>query len=188
VNDRTLWRRSIRRLLGCEKGYSLPEMLTVMVILGIVLGGLTAMFHAGVRAEVRANRELDAQQNARAALDKMRDELHCASAISTTVVGSAVETMTVTLPAGCPGADTTVTYTATNVSTSRYRLTRTGDSTGAANVADYLTSGAIFTYQAPVSGELRRLSVDIPVNLNYSDPATLWRLQDDIVLRNTTRP
>jgi prepilin-type N-terminal cleavage/methylation domain-containing protein len=175
-----------RRVVS-ERGYSLPEMLTVMVILGIVLGGLTAMFHAGVRAEVRANRELDAQQHARAALDKMRDELHCASAISTTAVGSPVETMTVTLPAGCPGADTSVVYTATNVATNRWRLTRTGNSSGASNVADHLTVGAIFTYQSATSGELRRLSVDIPVNVNPPDTGTLWRLRDDIVLRNTLR-
>jgi prepilin-type N-terminal cleavage/methylation domain-containing protein len=179
--------RRLARLLCGERGYSLPEMLTVMVILGIVLGGLTAMFHAGVRAEVRANRELDAQQNARAALDKMRDELHCASAISTSALGTAVDTMTVTLPAGCPGPDTSVTYTAANVSTNRYRLTRTGTSGSPVNVADYLTAGTIFTYQSAVTGQLRRLSVDIPVNVNPSDTGTLWRLQDDIVLRNTTR-
>jgi prepilin-type N-terminal cleavage/methylation domain-containing protein len=180
-------RRSVSRRVACEKGYSLPEMITVMVILGIVLGGLTAMFHAGVRAEVRANKELDAQQNARAALDKMRRELHCANAISASPEGTAVATLTVTLPAGCPGTDTTVTYTATNVSTNRYRLTRTGNSGTPSNVADYLTVGTIFTYQLPVSGELRRLSVDIPVNLDPSDTGTLWSLRDDIVLRNTTR-
>jgi prepilin-type N-terminal cleavage/methylation domain-containing protein len=178
---------SAKRRLACGYGYSLPEMLTVMVILGIVLGGLTAMFHAGVRAEVRANKELDAQQHARAALDKMRRELHCASAISASPEGTAVATMTVTLPAGCPGTDTTVVYATTNVSTDRYQLTRTGNSGTPSKVADYLTTGAIFTYQVVTSGELRRLSVDIPVNLDTSDPGTLWRLRDDIVLRNTTR-
>jgi prepilin-type N-terminal cleavage/methylation domain-containing protein len=179
--------RNAARRVACERGYTLTELITVMAILGIVLGALTTMFHAGVRAEIRANRELDAQQHARAALDKMRDELHCASAISTSADGTAVATMTVTLPAGCPGADTTVTYTASNVAANRHRLTRTGNSTGASNVADYLTTDAIFTYQAAQSGQLRRLSVDIPVNLNPSDTGTLWRLQDDIVLRNTTR-
>jgi type II secretory pathway pseudopilin PulG len=162
-------------------------MLTVMVILGIVLGGLTAMFHAGVRAEVRANRELDAQQNARAALDRMRRELHCASAIAASPEGVARANIVVTLPAGCPGSDTTVTYAATNVASQRYRLTRTGDVTPAMNVADYLTVGEIFTYQPSTTGQLRRLSVDIPVNTNPTDTSTLWRLQDDIVLRNTTR-
>jgi hypothetical protein len=55
------------------------------------------------------------------------------------------------------------------------------------NVADYLTVAEIFTYQPSTTGQLRRLSVDIPVNTNPADTSTLWRLQDDIVLRNTTR-
>jgi hypothetical protein len=29
--------------------------------------------------------------------------------------------------------------------------------------------------------------VDIPVNVDPADAGTLWRLQDDIVLRNTSR-
>ena len=53
-----------------------------MAILGIVLVGITTMFPSGVRAETRANREFQAQQNARLALDRIRRELHCASAIS----------------------------------------------------------------------------------------------------------
>ena len=73
--------RVARRLAG-EAGYTLTELITVMAILAIVLAGLTAMFHRGIRAEVRASRELEAQQNARLALDRMRRELHCASAIS----------------------------------------------------------------------------------------------------------
>ena len=70
------------RRLRRNGGYSLTELVTVMAILGIVLGGLATMFGAGVRAEMRASREFRAQQNARLALDRMRRELHCASAIS----------------------------------------------------------------------------------------------------------
>jgi prepilin-type N-terminal cleavage/methylation domain-containing protein len=174
-----------RLRLGGDSGHTLPELLTAMVILLVVLGGLTAMFTAGLRAEVRANRELQAQQNARAALDRMRHELHCADAV--TAGGGAVSTVTVSLPATCPSPDTTVTYATANVGTNRWELTRAGDSGTAVQIADYLTSGTIFTYQAPAVGSLGRLSVDIPVNLNPADAGTLWRLPDDIVLRNTTR-
>jgi hypothetical protein len=73
------------------------------------------------------------------------------------------------------------------VSANRYQLTRAGGAGSPVAVADYLTSNAIFAYTAPASGELGRLSVDIPVNLNPTDTSTEWRLQDDIVLRNTTR-
>jgi prepilin-type N-terminal cleavage/methylation domain-containing protein len=186
VTVQTSASHALRRRLVCDKGYTLVELLTVLVILGVVLAGLTAMFHAGMRAEMRANKELDAQQNARAALDRMRRELHCASEISAPN-GTAVATMTVTLPATCPGSDTTVTYATASVGTNRWELTRAGDSGTPVRVADYLTSGTPFTYYVPASGTLGRLEVDIPVNLDPADAGTLWRLQDDIVLRNTTR-
>jgi hypothetical protein len=97
-----------------------------------------------------------------------------------------VATVTVTLPAACPGSHTSVTYATSSVGTNRWTLTRTvGAST--TTVADYITSSTIFTYYAPASGTLGRLAVDIPVNVTPSDAGTLWRLQDDIVLRNTTR-
>jgi prepilin-type N-terminal cleavage/methylation domain-containing protein len=181
---RDAFRASLRRRLSGEAAYSLVEMITVMVILGIVLAGLTTMFHAGMTAEVRANRELDAQQNARAALDRMRRELHCANAISA-ANGVAVSSVTVTLPPACAGSDTTVTYATVAVAANRWKLTRTGATTS--TVADYLTSDTIFTYHVPASGTLGRLQVDIPVNVNPSDAGTLWRLRDDIVLRNTSR-
>ena len=102
-----------------EAGYSLVEMLTALSILTIVLGGLATMFHAGVRAELRANREVEAQQNARVALDLLRRELHCANAI--TASAGSVATIAVSLPTACTGTDTSVTYATTSVATSRWK-------------------------------------------------------------------
>lgn len=173
------------RHLEGEAGYTLTEMITALAILSIVLGGLAMMFHAGMRAEVRATRMVEAQQNARVALDRLRRELHCANAV--TASAGSVDTIAVTLPATCTGTDTSVTYVTASVAASRWKLTRTGDATGASDVADYLTSSTPFTYNAPASGTLGRLAVDIPINLNPTDTSTEWRLQDDIVLRNTSR-
>lgn len=178
--------RALRpRHLRSEAGYTLTEMITALAILTIVLGGLATMFHAGVRAELRANREVEAQQNARVALDRLRSELHCANAI--TASAGAVASVAVTLPIACTGADTSVTYATASVATSRWKLTRTGNSTGATDVADFLTTSTPFTYNAPASGTLGWLAVDLPINLNPTDSSTQWRLQDDIVLRNTSR-
>jgi MSHA pilin protein MshA len=171
---------------GGQAGYTLVELVTVMAILGLVLAGLTTMFQAGIRAEVRASREFQAQQNARRALDRLRRELHCANAISAPD-GAAVDTVTVTLPATCPGPDTTVTYATQSVVSGRWQLVRTGDAGSPVAVADYLTTSAPFTYYVPATGTLGRLRVDLPVNLNPADTGTEWRLQDDIVLRNTIR-
>ena len=160
----------LRRRLSQEAGYTLIEGLTVLAILGIVLAGLTVMFQAGIQSELRASRELQAQQNARAALDR-----------------TPVSSVTVTLPAACPGAATSVVYSTASVAANRYELRRAADAGTPVRVADYLTSSTPFTYYVPASGTLGRLSVDIPVNLNPTDASTLWRLQDDIVLRNTVR-
>ena len=65
-----------------EQGYTLIELVTVMAIVLIVMTGLTTVFTSGVNAELRADRKFQAQQNARIALDRLRSELHCASAIS----------------------------------------------------------------------------------------------------------
>ena len=179
-------RVTLRRRLRREGGHTLIEMMTVLVILSVVLGGLVMMFQSGLRAEVRATKELQAQQNARAALDRMRRELHCANQISA-ADATAVASVTVSLPASCPGSDTTVTYATSAVGANRYELTRAGDSGTPVRVADYLTASTVFTYHVPAAGTLGRLSVDFPVNLDPADPSTLWRLEDDVVLRNTTR-
>ena len=171
---------------GSEAGYTLIELMTVMAILGIVLAGLTTMFASGMRAEVRASREFQAQQNARLAMDRIRRELHCANAISAPD-STPVATVTVTLPAACSGTAATVTYATQTVATNRWQLTRAEDAGSAVAVADYLTASTPFTYYVPATGTLGRLRVDIPVNLNPPDTSTEWRLQDDIVLRNTVR-
>jgi MSHA biogenesis protein MshO len=174
------------RLRADERGYTLVELLTVLVILSIVLAGLTAAFTSGVRAELRASTQFRAQQSARLALDRIRRELHCASAVSATP-GTPVASVTVTLPAVCSGADTSVTYATQNVASSRWQLMRTGGSGTPVAVADYITSSTIFTYTAPATGTLGKIHVDLPVNLRPGDTGTEWRLEDDIVLRNTDR-
>ena len=74
--------RCVRRLLPLrgQSGYALTELLTVLVILTIVLGGLTALFVSATRAEVDMQKRFEAQQEARLAMDALRREVHCASA------------------------------------------------------------------------------------------------------------
>ena len=56
-----------------ERGHSLVEMLTVLVILEIVIGGLTTLFQQGSNAEIDMNYRFQAQQDARIALDRRSD-------------------------------------------------------------------------------------------------------------------
>ena len=56
-------------------------MLVVLVILGVVLAALTQLFVSATRTEVDQNKRFQAQQEARLALDGLRREIHCASAV-----------------------------------------------------------------------------------------------------------
>jgi type II secretory pathway pseudopilin PulG len=175
-----------------EGGYTLVELIAVMTILLTVLTALTALFASGAKAELDANRRFDAQQEARLAVDRMRREIHCASAValnaadSTVVDGRTVyKRITVTLPGHCPtagGAEATVVYDTEAVAADRYGLRRAGT-----RIADHVTTSHVFAYVPPSTSTLGRLTVDLPVNVNPSEGWKRWRLTSDIVLRNTLR-
>jgi type IV pilus assembly protein PilW len=63
------------RLRGSQQGFSLIELLLATAILGIVMSGLVALLSAGQRAYSRGSNTVDAQQNARVALDRMAREI-----------------------------------------------------------------------------------------------------------------
>jgi prepilin-type N-terminal cleavage/methylation domain-containing protein len=178
--------RSHGRRINREGGFTAVEVLTVLIILGIVLGALTTLFVRGMNAELEANNRFRAQDQARLAVDRMRRELHCASAIS-----ASASSITSTLPGHCKtaigGTTTTVVYSMQAVSTERYRLRRAANGGAAVTVADYLTSQSVFTYTAPSPTSLGKLSVDFRVNLKPAETWKTWHLVTDIVLRNTIR-
>jgi prepilin-type N-terminal cleavage/methylation domain-containing protein len=170
------------RLLASERGYTLIELLQVTVILGVVLGAIMVLFVNATNAEADMNRRFQAQQGARIAVDRMRREIHCSSAITPT---GAAASITVTLPSQCPGAggaQVDITYDTSLVATNRYVLRRNG-----VTVADYVTSANAFNYTAPTQQKLGILRVDLPVNVKPTETHKTWRLVSDIVLRNTKR-
>jgi prepilin-type N-terminal cleavage/methylation domain-containing protein len=165
-----------------ERGYTMIELLIVMLILATVVTALTALFVSGARAELELNKRFQAQQAARVAADRMRREVHCASSVTVTSASN----ITVVIPGHCPtavgGATTNVSYTTELVSAGRYRLKR-----NSGVVADYLTSGDVFSYTAPSTESLGKLHLSLPVNIKPTEGWKQWRLETDVVLRNTTR-
>ena len=171
--------------LGREDGYSLVELLTVMVILGTVMGGLTTLFVHAANAEVDLNNRFRAQQDARLALDKLRRETHCASDASVSTSSS----VTLTLASYCPTGNGSVTWCTVGAG-QRYALFRKAgagcDATGI-KWADFLTTGAVFAYTPQSTSSLAKLRVDFPINLKPSKSVGSYELVDEIVLRNSTR-
>jgi prepilin-type N-terminal cleavage/methylation domain-containing protein len=182
------------RRLRVERGYSLIEMLTVMSIMGVVMTGLTTLFVQGSNAELDMNKRFQAQQEARVALDKLRREIHCAKAASTSPGNGAASSVTLDLPGQCPtavgGALTSVTWCTVSVGTTRYALYRkvatTCDNTGL-KWADFVTLQNAFDYKTQSTASLSKLRVQLTVDAKPSDTTPGYSLCDQMVLRNSSR-
>jgi prepilin-type N-terminal cleavage/methylation domain-containing protein len=211
-----LSRRACTRA-AAEGGFTIIELLIAMVILTIIMATLTSVLVSASHTEIDVNKRFQAQQNDRTGLDKIRREVHCASAVTDTsgnslTVGTAYNAVTVTLPGQCPTASGGVTTYATwctqasTLNTSDWALFRvtttslprpTCASAGAIKWVDYLTSSTPFCLpdsSTACSGVLKPanslplLHVALPVNLN--GPASTkesYNLVDDIALRNGAR-
>lgn len=178
----------IRRRLRGEHGLTLVEMLTVLAMLGLVIAALTTILIAAMNAEQEMNRRFTSQINARLALDQLRREVHCASSVTPAGPSASV---TIVLGSRCPSASagTTVSW-CTVGSGSRFALYRVPSATCSAagkRAADFLTSGTIFDFRPASATSLAVLSVTIPVNARPESGMADYRLDDEIVLRNSTR-
>jgi prepilin-type N-terminal cleavage/methylation domain-containing protein len=176
----------VRMLLRREAGYSLVEMLTVMVIMSIVFTGITQIFISGSKAQTEQSNRFQAQLSTRIALDKIRKDIHCASDVTPYSTSS----VTLKLPAGC-GGDTTWCTVAVTGFTNRFKLYRQSGTTCGSNgtmIADYLTSAAAFPQYAHAAGCscLASLRVDLPVSVKGST-RDQYDLTDTVFLRNSTR-
>jgi type II secretory pathway pseudopilin PulG len=174
-------------------------MLTVLLIMGVVMTGLTTVFVTATNADADMNNRFRAQQAARLALDKLRREVHCASAA--TPAGTATSSITLTLPTYCKtySGNTSVTWCTRSLATNRYALYRVDGATctGGVKWADNLTStstapvcsGAlcVFDYSAQSASSLAKLKVDFPVNPKASRTVDTYELVDALVLRNSSR-
>jgi prepilin-type N-terminal cleavage/methylation domain-containing protein len=180
--------------MGGEQGYSLIELLVTMVILVIVIGSLTTVFISGSSAEASLNRRFQAQQNARMGLDRIRTDIHCATAAQAQTINTYPGLKLAV--ANCSAATPTISWCAVLVSTGRYALYRsptTGGTTCTSSdaarvlVADYLTTSAAFTTATIQQYTLQRVDLDFKVSVNATPALDDYELTDSIVARNATR-
>ena len=66
-----------------QKGFSLIELMVVVVILGLIVLGLVTFFTGGTKAWVAGQSQLEAQRNARWVMDRMVREIRESSEITT---------------------------------------------------------------------------------------------------------
>jgi prepilin-type N-terminal cleavage/methylation domain-containing protein len=178
--------KRLRRLVRAQGGYSLVELMIVMVILTIVLVGLTGGFVEGTKTELSLDRRFQAQMNAGLALSKLRQDVHCSSAITPSGASASI---TLTQPSYCLGGGGFVSWCTVGSGTSYTLYRQAGSTCGATGkqYAQYLTTGTVFTYTGQSTSSLAKLHIDFPVNVNPSTSVTGYELTDDIVLKNSTR-
>jgi len=181
----------LRMRLRGDAGYSLVEMLTVMVIMSIVFAGITDIFVSGSKAQADQDNRFQAQLTTRLALDKLRRDIHCAYDVTNYTTSFA--TMKIT---GCSGGDVSWCTSAVAGYTNRYRLYRqlgtSCTSGGGTMFADDLVSGAVFptnptTLHTTGCGCLEALDVDFKVSLKRSVTVDTYELTDSVYLRNSAR-
>jgi prepilin-type N-terminal cleavage/methylation domain-containing protein len=182
-------RKLLERLRREERGYSLMELLVSMSILGAIMASVSALLVSATTSEVDMNRRFQAQTQARLGLDMMRREVHCAISVSPSGASASV---TLTIPATCPtsGGSTSITWCTVANGPNRWGLWRyPGASCSGTGKrwADHLTASSIFVYTGQSTSSLAKLNVRLPVNIKPSEPRFLYNLEDDIVLRNSTR-
>jgi hypothetical protein len=183
-----------RVILADESGISLPELLTSMAIMLTVMAGFTGLLVSSSRAEIDMNNRFAARNEAQLGFSKLRREVHCAiSGVTATGLPATPQRATLTLAATCPtaAAGTTVSWCTVLNGTGRYGLWRfvgaACSGTTGVKVSDYLTSATPFTYIPQSTASLAKLGVQLDVNLTPTKPERRFRLQDEFVLRNSTR-
>jgi len=173
-----------------EHGYTLPELVTTMVILSIVLGGIGDLFASASHASTQMNKRFQAQQQSLLAVDALRSELHCATSVSPSA-GAAVQSITLTMNSTCTTGTGSITWCLIANGTT-YDLYRTPGSTctstGGTLKASYLLVSHAFTPSAGSSTSLPQVHIDFKVNIGGpSATRGTYELTDDIVERNGSR-
>ena len=176
-------------LLRGERGYTVIELMMSTFILALVMTSLSVLLVSATKSEAAMNNRFQSQTEARLGLDRLRREVHCAMSVSPSGPSASV---TLTIPSSCPtsGGLTAITWCTVADGPSRWGLWRYEGSSCAGTGrrwADHLTESSIFTYTPQSPESLATLNVRLPVNVTPADASVLYTLDDDIVLRNSTR-
>jgi len=166
------------RLLRDERGITLIEMLITVALMGTVLGGLANVLISGSRAQYNLASTLNAQQNARLALNRLEYEGRCATSAT---VGSSGATVSFSLPSECSHATGTVTWCVSGGVMTRYA---SSSCTGSGQIfSRYLTSATPFSLYT-VTGNLPELLISLDVSPTGRG-VDEFKVSDAITLRNS---
>jgi len=170
-----------------QKGFSLIEMMVVVVILGLIVLGLVTFFTGGAKSWVAGQSQLTAQRNARQAMDWMVREIREGENVKT---GSDDDTIVVSIPALGSELANDVTYSLSDTTIKR-DTTPIIDSVliSGEDIFEYYDSSGI-KYDPPDSTTLPTISkIHINLKVDVDDDGNPdITLNTDVNLRNFGLP
>jgi len=153
-----------------ENGFSLIELMVVMVILSIIILGLVTFFSGGVRSWISGDNQLRSQREARMAMDMMVKEIR----FGKSVTPNSNHSITIAIPA--LGSDSAYSVTFSWSGTDGAPLQRVVNGTPNALLAD------TYNVNFVVNGN----RVDILLQMDLDDDGNPdISLNTDVYLRNT---
>src|SRR4051794_32877142 len=179
----------LTRPLSSGAGYTLIEVIVVMVLLGVIMGALVDGFASASSAQADQSARATDQETARAVLQRMRKDIHCASSAEAQPTLDAFGnptgtgyTLQLSVSQGqCLGVtdqSNGVQWCSVSVggSSVRYAIYRTisgnCSATDAVFEVDYVTNygsvtaGNFWSLPACSTGRLQSVAVAMPVNQN----------------------
>jgi len=162
------------KVIKNKNGFSLIELMVVLVILSIIILGLVAMFGGGVRSWISGDNQLRSQREARLAMDMMVKEIRLGKSVTGT---SDHHSITVVIPA--LGSDSAYNVTFSWSGTDGDPLQRVVNGT-----PNYLLTD-IYNINFGVKGN----RVDILLQMDLDDDGNPdISLNTDVYLRNSMMP
>ena len=162
-----------------QKGMTLIELMITTVILCIIILGLVVFFTGGVRSWITGQSQLEAQRNARQAMESMVREIRHGESI---VGNSDDDTIIVSVPALGSELAYNITYDLSGTTISR------GGNPLISNVQSlileyYESDGTQIASPVPVNNEVSKIHIELQVDVDKDNNPDIT-LNSDIDLRN----
>src|SRR2546426_395956 len=160
-----------------QRGFTLAELIVALAVLGMILGGVYTLQQQGLYSYLMGSAKVEAQQNARVALDLMIRELR--SATSVTAIAAA-----------------DLTFVDQNGVTIRYNLTGTNLQRTANAVADVVIGGVQnlgLTYRdssgavTAAPGSVANVAITITTQPQAANPCSASALNQKMIVQDQVR-
>ena len=166
-------------MIKTQKGLTLIELMVTLAVLSIIILGLVVFFSGGVRAWITGQYQLEAQRNARQAMESMVREIRHGENIG---AGSDEDTIIVSIPA--LGSEDAYDVTYNLVDTTINRDSNPLISNVQSLMLEYYESdGTQIASTVPMDNEVSKIHIELQVDVDKDNNPDIT-LNSDIDLRN----